>query len=203
MERESMYTDLVRETFVSKEGMKLDIELKDADAISESEKEELMELSIKMFPEYADLYRVNKYFSAIEPQKSWIVRHEGKIVATGKFLTKKAVVDGEELQMSGFGLLVDTEYQKLGIASRLLDLNIKVASEIGSDFIYATTENVVVDAMLRGREFALLDTKVKYHMPDTDEQKNESKRVYVHELKSGVLDRLQTANELNIGVGAV
>jgi len=198
-----MYTDLVRETFVSKEGMKLDIELKDADAISESEKEELMELSIKMFPEYADLYRVNKYFSAIEPQKSWIVRHEGKIVATGKFLTKKAVVDGEELQMSGFGLLVDTEYQKLGIASRLLDLNIKVASEIGSDFIYATTENVVVDAMLRGREFALLDTKVKYHMPDTDEQKNESKRVYVHELKSGVLDRLQTANELNIGVGAV
>jgi len=194
---------MIESAFETDRKFSFDIILKEAGEITDEEKEELMQLSIEMFPEYADLYRKNKYYSAFEPQKSWLVRHEGKIVGTGKFLWKDLSFDDVTLRMCGFGGLVLDMYQQKGIGTSILEAAIQETQRASGDFLYASTENGVADEMLLAQGFELLNVPVVYNQPGENEVLPLNKRIYVYEITPGTLDKLKAQETLNIGDGPV
>jgi GNAT superfamily N-acetyltransferase len=199
-----MYTLKMKRIEGTDKKILIDINLKDAGELTDLEKEEHMALSIRMYPEFAELYKKNRYYSSIRPQKVWNIRHEGMLIGTGKFLWKDIDVNNVKRKMCGFGVLVLDDYQRKGIGKQIIAENIEETKRVGGDFLYASTSNEIVDRILEKAGFMPLTTPVVYNKPGEAEKHTDSKsRSYIYEITPGMYAEIEDLEEFDIGDGPV
>lgn len=171
--------------------------------LTEEEKERLMQTSIAEYPPFAEYYKKNKYYSVIKPQMVGLVLHGNEIVGKGKLLWQEVEVDADKIKLFGFGVLIDKTYQGRGLGTQLIKLYIEKARELGGDVLYGSTENPVVDKMLPELGFKRLTVPVEYTHAVTGERVHEKNRVYVYELKPGILEIIESLPMLYLGQGPI
>jgi len=180
-----------------------DFYLKKDSELSCGEKSEMHNLLVDNFPDFKRIYDKHGYYSTIRPQMSFLVKKEGVLVGTGKFLWKNINIGRRSIKLFGFGLIIAKKYQGIGLGTALAKLDIAKARDKGADLLYGSTSNKIVIKMLSNLGFKSVITKVFYKDFETEVKKEEKKHIFCFEFKKGLIKRINTLPEVYIGVGPI
>lgn len=142
--------------------MNLDYKFIEVSRLSNSDKHQLQLLQIKLFPKFKKMYKKSGWYSYIKPNYVLNVYDRDTIIGTGKVIIRKAKVNNGHLSILAFGVLVDTSYQKKGIASKMINLFSGMAADKGVDCIFCTTESEVLARMLITKNFKNIHNPVSF-----------------------------------------
>lgn len=136
--------------------------LKNVGDLTNEEKGQMMQLMIDTYPAFIKYYLKNKYYSSVKPQVVNLIKDGDKIVGVGKLLWRKVFVGKNSINFFAFGVLIDKNYQKLGLGSKFIAKDIIEAKKMGSDILYGTTSNPVAGKIVKRLGFKKLNTAVFY-----------------------------------------
>jgi ribosomal protein S18 acetylase RimI-like enzyme len=177
--------------------------LKEDRELTAEEKEELHTFLIKMYPAFASYYKKNRYYSTIKPQMTCLIREPVSkvLVGSGKFLWSILKTEIGTLKLFAFGVLIDTEFQREGLGTHLINLFIRLAGEQNADLLYGSSENPAVDTMLKRLGFREITCPVTYVNAVTGKREIEKLKKYAFEFNKGLIEKINALKEFDIGIG--
>ncbi len=175
----------------------------DSDQLSDKQIEEIYHLNLEVYPEFADYYHKNKYYSSVKPQMVLVVYDRGKLIATGKFLWRDIEVGKETFKLFASGLLVRADYQNMGIGSEMFRLYINKTKELGGDLLFGTTKNKTMVKLSKAMGFKELSTRITYKDASSGDVKGIEGQAFGYEFKEGLVNKINSLGNLFIGIGPV
>lgn len=175
-------------------------EFKNSDDLTDAEIEKIQSLSIKLYPAFKKYYKKNCYYSTIKPQIILLIKKDNIIIGKGKFQWTGVKVGKKIIKLYSFGLLIDKKYHKKGIGTHAIKLDIQKAKKMGADVLFGSSSNSVVDKICKKLGFRILTCKVVYTTPER-KRKIYTDNCYVYEFKKGTINKINSLEEFDVGVG--
>ncbi len=176
---------------------------KSSDDLTYKEIEEKYLLCTTLYPAFRKYYERNRYYSSIKPQEQLIIRKGKKLVGGGKFQWAKVKINKTKINFFSFGLLIYPQYQSKGIGTYAIKLNIKRAKKKAADVLFGSSSNPAIDKICKKLGFQILKCKVSYITPEGKKKSYVKDRCYLYEFTTGIIDQINSLNELDIGTGPV
>ena len=156
-----------------------------------------------MYPAFAKYYKKNRYYSTIKPQMTCLIREPVSkvLIGSGKFLWSTLKTEIGTLKLFAFGVLIDTKFQRVGLGTHLIEMFIKLAGKKNADLLYGSTENPAVHKMLARLGFKKIICPVVYVNGVTGKRETQTINSYAFEFKEGIIDKINTLKEFNVGIG--
>ena len=177
--------------------------LKTDKQLSRVEKNQMHNLLVRMYPSFRDLFDKHGYYSTVKPQMNFLIKNDGALVGTGKFLWRVVMIKNASTKLFAFGMVIAKEHQNKGLGTTLIKLCIKEARKRNGDILYGSTGNSRVKRMLNKLGFRKLNTPVFYKDVVMRNVKKEKTSVYIFELTKGLTKRINTLSKIYIGVGPI
>jgi len=174
---------------------------KRAGKLTSEEKKEIYNLNIKEYPKFKKYYQKNIYYSSIKPQKVLIIKLRDKIIGTGKLLWRKIRLYNQNIKMAAFGVLIDRNYHRKGLGTKLIKIQIKEAKRVKADFIYCSTSNPIAKKILLKLGFMKINSPIFYKEIFSKKIKKVKIQSYILELDKDVLKVISNEKGLFLGLG--
>lgn len=175
---------------------------KSSNKVNALEGEKIYELASRMYPDFIKYFEKNRFYSSVKPQLVILVYEGKKLIAEGKLLWRIVKLRSDKtIKFFVYGLTVDSKYQKQGIGTRILDMSISKAKELGADLLYGCTTNPHAMKMMKRKGFKRLTTQLIYTEALIQQMTKEADPSYGLEFKQGIIDEINHLPELYLGIG--
>lgn len=175
---------------------------KSSNLVSKEEGEVIHDLASTMYPDFRKYFEVNRFYSSVKPQLILLVYDGKRLVAEGKLLWRKLQIkQGKNIKLFVFGFTVDSDYQRLGIGTHMMEMCVAKTKELKGGLLYGCTDNPQVMKMMERFNFKRLTTKLTYTEALTKRKTEEVDPAYGLEFVFGLVDQINKLPELYLGVG--
>jgi len=179
--------------------------LKNDRELSREEKIQMHNLLVKTYPKpsFVRLYNKHGYYSTVKPQMNFLIKKEGLLVGTGKFLWRNIKIKNETIKLFVFGMVVAKEYQNRGLGTNIVKLSIENAKKRKANALFASTSQSKVKKMLSGLGFKEIKTPIFYKDATIKRIKKSTNSVYIFEFKKGLMEKINSLPKIYIGLGPI